>query len=250
MPVLRSQYSVGFTNADLLQRDLGGTLTCPIFLDGAEVKADSGTVTLRKSPGGATVSTGSASFSGDTAAFAVAAGTIASQQYAMGYQVEWVLVVDDVTLPTYRNEVGIVRFAPPLPVSHQDLLGIRKQLAKFLKGTGETSFQSWIETAWIEFQDWLEQKSDSRAHLIVKIYQVRNLVARWTLRNFYREMAENADPDGSLRLAYLDFKTEVEDLKGSLSMDYDRNDAGTVDDEPREADGGVWLCDRTAQAWS
>ncbi len=247
MPLLLTEYSGGLRGPELLQRDLGGTLTCPVYYQGALVTPTGGTCTLKDSAGTAKV-TPAVTVPTTIARAAFSTTDLAPLSYGMGYRAYWRLTFTD-GYRDFQTEVGIVRWAPSCPISDVNLLARRSNLGKLLQGTGETSFQKWITEAWQECQRWLLRQAGNRAHLALNQDELVDLLVAWTLRNLYQEMAENADPAGIYRVAYLDWRDSLKSAMDELVLTYDADDDGLPDDAKRRGQAPVMTGGFTAQRW-
>lgn len=229
MPVVRELYAPRFEIPDLVQRDLGAVLSCPLDKDGAVVAVtqSGSTFSLRKPDGSLLVSAAAVTVGVDgIPTYTLSAGAIAAEPFQMGYRAEWSLVVAGQTA-SFRNEVGIVRCVPPLPISDRNLTGRHSTLDRSLNGTGRSSWQAWIETTWLECQRWLIQKGN-RPHLIVQSSDLVDLMRVWTFYNIFVDlMSAGNDPRyGELKRSYGD---ELEALKKTLSVSYAAADGAPPD---------------------
>lgn len=238
MPVDRTQYSTAFEVPDLLQRDIAGRLTCPVYLDGAIVAPSAATLTLRKPDGSELIAASAGTIVSSTAGYTIAAATIEDEPFQMGYRAEWALTISGV-VHSFRNEVGIVRFAPWCPISDRDLLKRHTGLARSLR-TGETTFQDYIDEAWNQLQRWLIQKGN-RPHLILQSTDLKDLATVWALVVVFKDWATNAtteDRNFRLRNEYIE---ELEKLKNTLNLTYSANDDTTPDTRKRSTSPVTFL---------
>jgi hypothetical protein len=216
MPVDRTEYATAFDVPDCVQRDIGGTLTCPVYRNGALVAPTQAgsTFSLRKKDGTLLVDGAAVTVASSIATYALAAATIADEPYSAGYRAEWKLIISGVTY-NFRNEVYIVRYAPALPISDRNLLGRHTNLARFLAGTGRTTFQTDIETAWTELQRWLIQKGN-RINLIVQSTDLVDLLRVWTMKNILFDVKSSANGAQFNDL----YEEYVEELKGLKNVNF------------------------------
>jgi hypothetical protein len=231
MPVSRTEYSTRFELPDLLQRDQGGTLTCPVERSNALVAPSAGTLTLRRSDGTKIIDAQAATITGDMAQYAVAAGTIASEPYGMGLQAEWSLTLAG-SARTFRNEVGIVRVVPTCPVTQGMLEARRTGITRDLPGTGETTLQKWIDEAWKQFNRWLIAQGN-RPQLLLYPHEMVEIVTVWAMRVYYADLARNAQRDGQRAKDAEDLRVELEALKGSAHFAYSKADDVVADPKKR-----------------
>jgi hypothetical protein len=235
MPVVRTEYAAGVEIPDLIQRDLGATLSYPLYRDDAVVPVTQAgsTFSLRKPDGNLLIGPAAVTVGGDgIPTYAIAAGTIANEPFQMGYRAEWSLVVAGVT-SAYRNEVGIVRCAPPLPISDRNLTGRHSKLDTWLQGTGKTTWQSWIDMTWYEVQRWLIQRGN-RAHRIFQTSDLVDLVRVWTMFNILRDVVSSQNGE-KFRELYTEYKDELKALQDSTTFAYSQTDEATPDRHRRTA---------------
>jgi len=244
MPTTRIEYSADFQYPDLIPKDLGAVLTCPIYRDGAIVAPASGTYALRK-PGGESWLTGSVSVVSDVARVTIASGTIADETLQMGYRMEWSLVIGGLTY-VFRNEVGIVRAAPTCPVSDRDLIARHSSLNDWLAGSGETSWQDWIDEAWAQCQRWLIQKGN-RPHLILQSSDLKDLMACWAMVVILRDLSTNASEADKVYRLRNEYMEELKQLQDGLRLAYSEADETYPDDERRPATPSTFL---SAHGWN
>jgi len=230
MPTTRIEYSADFQYPDLIPKDLGATLTCPVYRNGALVAPSSGTYILRK-PGGESFLSGSVAIVSDIAQAAVSSGSLSNESLQMGYRMEWSLVISTVTY-VFRNEVGIVRAAPTCPVSDRDLLARHSSLNDWLAGSGQTSWQVWIDEAWSQCQRWLIQKGN-RPHLILQSSDIKDLVGVWSLVVIMKDLATNASESDRVYRLRTEYMEELKALQDSLRLTYTSADEPVPDEEKR-----------------
>lgn len=233
MPVTRTTYSTSFELPDLIQRDLGATLTCPVEVNDAKVTPSAGTFTLRRSDGTKIIDAAAVTIPSDTAQYAVAAGVIASEPYGMGYQAEWSLTLSGVA-QTFRNEVGICRVVPSCPVTQTMLEDRHTGVTRDLSGTGETTLQKWIASAWKQFNRWLLQQGN-RPQALLYPHEMVDIVTVWALRAFYFDIAQHADREGHRAKYAEDYRLELDALKGSTHFAYSKADDVVADSRRRSA---------------
>ena len=238
MPVVRDENSSGARLPDLVQQDLGGAFTYPLYSGADLVVPSSGTATLYD-PSKREITTGAVAVVGDIPQLPVTSSELSGTTRSMDWEIRWSLLYGAVTR-TFRQRVGIVKFAPPCPVSHGDLIRRRPRLTIFLQGTGRDDFQDPINDAWEQVQRWLARKGN-RHHLVMDISELYDLTYAWTMKEIYREAKDTSDQDGSLHSAYRDWVEELRGLKDETSLTYDTSDDGIADDLRRSAAGPVYL---------
>ena len=240
MPVVRTEYQTGETLEALLQQDLGGTLTFPLELLGAGVIPTSGSVVL--TDGTTTVASGAAT-AANPPTFAVNASQCQAVDRGLIYEARWTFVFGSgptAVTRTYRQRVGIVRWAPDCPVSTTSLTKGRPVLTRFLQGTNQNSFDPWIQRAWEELQRWLKRKGN-RAHLVADMSDLYSLADAWTRALFLEDLALNAEMGSPLHCALSDVRQELRDLQRDTVFEYDPDDSDSVVTDQRAAAGSFHL---------
>jgi hypothetical protein len=233
MGTTRTEYSAPFPHADLIQRDQGATLTCPVERNDALVTPTAGTFTLRKPDGTALIDAQAVTIPSDTAQYAVSSASIADEPYRGGYIAEWTLTVAG-SSRSFRNEVQIVRHVPSQPANQAALEARHTTLTRDLAGTGETTLQKWLDEAMRQMTRWLIQKGN-RPNLIVQSSDLFDLYVAWTLRLYFYDLSQLADPNGHRRQLADDYKAELEQLKNTISFAYAPNDTTTPEGRRRAA---------------
>jgi hypothetical protein len=217
MPVVRTDYAPGAEIPDCVQRDLNTTLAYPIYRDDAIVAPSAGTFTLRRPDGTILINARACSIVSDQAQVSLTASELANEPYQMGYIGEWTLTVAGQTR-TFRNEVGLVRFAPLLPISDRNLTGRHQKIDTWLAGTGKTTWQSWIDLTWNECQRWLIQKGN-RAHLIVQSSDLVDLMRVWTMKNILLDVISSQNGE-RFRDLFEDYKNQLDHMQSNLTFAY------------------------------
>lgn len=226
MPVDRPEYSVAFQTADLLQKDIGGRLLCPIYRDDALVVPSAATLTLKK-PDGIVLLTGSGTIVSSIAGYTVTAGNLSAEDYQMGYRAEWTLTISGADF-SFRNEVGVVRFAPAIPLSDRDLRARHTDLDRYLGNTGETSWQKWIDESWYQLQRWLIQKGN-RPQLIVQSTDLKDLATAWAMVVIFGDLATNVSENDRVYRLRNEYREELERLKKEVNLQYSTTDESIPD---------------------
>jgi len=239
MPVVRTEYQTGERLPALLQRDLGGTLTYPLELLGADVAPTSGTCIL--TDGTTTLHSGAVSV-GPPPAFAVAASYLTGKTLGLIYEARWTLVFG--TAPavtrTYRQRVGIVRWAPACPVSHSSILDSRPVMARLLEGTGHDSMDVWIQAGWERCQRWLRRKG-SEVHLMAVDSDLYELAEAFAVVAFLDDLSIQSDPGGSIATIKAEWRQTLKEAKDDTVVTYDPDDTTEVATEQRAARGAFYL---------
>ncbi len=240
MPTTATAYSAEFSLPETVQRDLGATLTCPIYRDGAivAVTAAGSTLEILRPDGTQLLAPAAVTDVGGVAQYTVTAGSIASEVFQAGLQFIWRLVLAGET-HSFRNLGAICRFVPQIPAHLGSLIGRVGNLQSYLP-PGQTSWQSELELAWTQIQRWLYRQSN-RPNLIVGSSDLVDLHIAWSLWVIYEDLARVSGADDTFRLARDDFRNEVDRLKSETSFQYASDDGATPDEDRRPAAGTVFL---------
>jgi hypothetical protein len=238
MPVLRTDYQTAEDLPALLQQDIGGTLLFGLEILGAAVIPTAGSVDLRD-PSDTQVTTGAVTFSTTYAQSAISASALTGLERSMDYWATWTFTVGGMTR-TFRQRVGVCKFAPDCPVRHSRLIKGRPLLMRLLSGTGETTLDVWIQRGWDELQAWLYSRGN-RANLAMDPSQLFPIAEAYILRGFWEDRIALADPDGMFRMQFDLWSRRQAALESSLSLTYDSTDSGRPDSERRSGGGAVYL---------
>ena len=233
MPVVRTDYAPGAEIPDCIQKDLNSTLSYPVYRDDALVAVTQAgsSFSLRRPDGTMLISNRAITVVGGEPQVTVTAADLSNEPYQMGYRSEWTLIIAGATC-NFRNEVGVVRYAPTLPISDRNLTGRHNKIDTWLAGTGKTSWQSWIDMTWLECQRWLIQKGN-RAHLIVQSSDLVDLMRTWTMRNILTDILSSQNGERFKDL-FEEYKRQCSELQSSISFEYAHTD-DTVPDQQRRA---------------
>lgn len=249
MPSTVTPASPDFPLADLIQRDQGATLTCPLY-SGASLVAPTqagSTFSLLRPDRTAIVDAQAVTVSSSIARYTVSAGTIASESYGDGYLARWSLVVSGVTY-LFENEAQIVRKLPAPAAAHHNIIGRYTDAERWLvglevDGAPATTFQHWLNEAWTDLSRWLIQRGN-RPHLVSNSSDLVEAHILWTWYRFSEDLAQGADPDGRWAAAAEKTEKRLYDYLGTLTLRYDSSDAGTPDATRRAARGVLVLTSR------
>jgi hypothetical protein len=248
MPTDFPAFKTAFEMPDLLQRDAGGTLRCPITLERQTVlTATGGTCTLAR-PDGSTLKTGAitpdATYS---AVFALSAGELAGEAFGMGYLVTWALSFAEGDITT-RNQVGIVRVAPAMPADEGDLLSEIADLNRELEGLDQTSWDPDLLDAWYRLNRWLN-KQGNRAHLVIQPHDLKDLHRLWALKVITGKLGGNDREGSRWAMLFERFSRELKTEQDSASFVYDATDSGAIDPTRRQAARAVTVLGGPGDWW-
>lgn len=249
MGITAAPYAHDFQGPDLIQQDAGGTLTCPVYDGDALAVPTSGTISIFK-PGRVVLVDEAAlsDFTGNVARYAVSSVVSAAQTLGMGYQVEWTLRGASWGPYTYRNEVGIVRCLPTPAATHLDMTRAHRKLSNALAGTGETTFQVWLDEAWRKLTRWLIGKGP-RPHLIIEPWELKELHTAWAYWHFCADAADGAPETSIWHKRAKDAGDALQALQDTAAFRYDANDDGLVGEGEQPARPVLVLTSTTGRGW-
>ena len=236
MPVVRAEYQKPERLLTLVQRDIGGTVTMPLELLGAGITPTSGSVVFTD---GSTAITIGAFAAGPPPSFPVAPAALVGKELSLNYEARWTLVHTGLTR-TYRQRIGIVRWVPDCPVSNTTFFKSRPVLLRALQGTGHATIDPWLEDGWDDCQNWMARQG-SRPHLCCDLGELYDLAEAFIACRLLSDLVLNADPQGTIALAYADWKTKLSDLQGSTHLTFDPDDTDAVVTTQRAAEAPLYL---------
>ena len=240
MGTTRTDYAADFEVPDLLQQDLTTTLTCPVIRDAARASVTSGTITIYRRDRTKFVDAGDVVVTTPTLpSYEVTSAALSDEAVEAGWEAEWTLVISGET-HVFQNEVQVVLRAPHPPISDHMLTDRYTKLGRALAGTGETSFQRWIDLAWVGLQRWLISLGN-RPALIVRSYELIELHTAWSMWIIFDDNAHLADPEGQWEARRKSWFDHLEHLKGTTSFTYDSDDDGDPDIERRASQPVTWI---------
>lgn len=238
MPTVASRYKTRFDFADELPRSRGATLSCPLELAGAFVQATSGTFELVDA-GGTVVITGAITPSAThTAIYAVSSSAIASLSYGYSYYVRWTLVIGGET-HVFKNICGIVVDAMSCPTSETDLQRLHSDIITQLAGTGQSTVEPWIETAWTFCVRWM-QRQGRRASAVLSTSDFKELVTYWSLELLFRDLSTGIEDSHWAQLAK-DYEAKRMSLQGQINWEADLDYDNAIDVERQSGPAVVFL---------
>lgn len=238
MPTVASRYKTRFDYADELPRGRGATLSCPLELDGQIVQATSGTFELVDG-GGVVLHSGNVTPSAThTAIYAVGSGVIASLSYGYAYYVRWTLVIGSET-HVFKNVCGIVVDSMSCPTTETDLERLHSDILTQIVGTGESTVEPWIETAWAYCQRWM-QRQGRRASAVLSTADFKELVTYWSLELLFRDMSTGVEDSHWAQLAK-DYESKRSSLQGQINWEADLDYDNAIDAERQSGPAVVFL---------
>lgn len=233
---------------DLIVRGQDHVLRCPLYRDAALQAPSSGTVSVYDASGTARVDGQAVTVTGDVATYTVQAATTSPLIPAMGWRVEWALVVDGET-HLVRNDGALVRRELYPVVTDVDL---QRRVAA-LDGTStqrlhrRSDLQDVIDEAWTAIQLRLIERGD-RPNLIISPTALRAVHMALSLA-YAMESVGGGHQDLYLEQSRRYYE-EYEAAWQRMSFVYDQGDDGEADDpERRHGAPTVWLSATRGGRW-
>ena len=224
-----------------LERDRDTPLRLGVYHAGAIVEPTSGTITIYDSSNAAVVSAAAVTIDGsDFANYTLPTATVAAKSYGSGWRIEWSMLMPDGHTHVYRFGTALVRVRHACPVTDLDLLSRRPDIAHYYP-TGFTSWQTQIDAAWDDVQDWIEGKG-KRAYLITSQDALRPWVRAHALSLVSAALAGDGAADNAWNKRADDYAAEAQRERDTLTLEYDESDTGQASPGRRSAmQPSVWL---------
>jgi hypothetical protein len=151
----------------------------------------------------------------------------------------WAFVVSGETR-RYRQRVLLVRWVPACPVSHTSITKGRPVLERMLQGTGEDTFDAWIERGW-EAMEREFKRQGNRVHLVVAPSDLYDLAESHAIVELLEDLSLNADPLGTVARALTDWRGKLKALYDRDVLTYDKDDGEDVVEDTRPTRGSLYL---------
>lgn len=232
-----------------IERDRDTPLRLGVYREGAIVEPTSGTITIYDASNTAVVSAAVVTIDGsDFANYTVATSSVSAKGFGSGWRVEWSMLMPDGNTHVYGFGTALVRRRHACPVTDLDLLSRRPDLASYYP-PGFTSWQTQIDAAWDDAQDWLDGKG-KRPYLITSQDALRPWVRAHALSLISSALAGDGVEDNAWTRRANDYAAEATALRDSLSLEYDESDSGQATPGRRSAaQPSVWLSRTPSSSW-
>lgn len=237
-----SIYTARFTLPEDLVRDRAQTISCPVYLSGALVAPTSGTVTVQNSGGTAVIDAASVTITGDVATYSIGSSVFTNETLSDGWLVKWVLVISGTTYEFINSGSLVLSKLYPV-ITDLDITNRIPSLDSTASGTitTQTSFQTEIETAWIEIVNRLLSKG-KRPFLIMEPTALRNCHLYLTLSIIFDGLSTGMDDDYKVKSDQ--YLAKYETLWSEMSFVYDTNRDGVADEPRVKGNTTIWLVGR------
>ena len=236
-------YTARFLQPELIEHGLVNALECPVYRDGSLVSpTEAGSTVSIYSRDSTIVDAAAVTVTGSKATYSLPAATVADEDLAEGWRIEWSLVISGSTF-IFRNDAALVRRRLFPVISAVDLYRRHPDLdpsnSASLVSAGE-DHQDALDEAWAELQLALIAQGN-RPNLIMSPSSLRLAHLFATLEIVARNFATTSGDGKWEALAATYGEKRAAEMKG-LSFIYDADDDGEADDPRvrRAAVGSIW----------
>jgi hypothetical protein len=194
-------YTARFIGPSIMEANNANVVACPVYLDGALVAPDTGTLSIWNAANTLVVNAVSVSVVGDVATYTISAPTLASETNSDGWRLEWTLLFGSETA-TFRTDGSLVHRELYPVVTDADLLRAHTDLARRMPSS-ETSYQDYLDEAWARIESRLVA-SGKRPWLILSPSALRDVHTYSTLALIFRDFATggSTSPEWEMMLRY------------------------------------------------
>jgi hypothetical protein len=232
-------YSARYIGPECIERSRQNVLKSPIYRDGSLAAPASGTITIFDESNTKVVDAAAITVTASIAQYTLASATVASYSFSTDWRVEWSLVMPDGVTHLFQRSAALVRRRLYPVITDTDLIEAHSDL-EALRPAGLSSYQSYIDAAWHDILDML-QNAGSFAFLVMEPSAFRRVHLYKTLELVSRDFSTSFG-DGSK----WDQLAEVYDVKfetnwSRLNFTYDRDNDGLPDARNRPASAVMWL---------
>jgi hypothetical protein len=244
MGLTDTAYTARIPVSHLIVRGVDTLIRCPVYLDGALVAPNSGTVTVWDAAGNVVVSAAAVTITGSIAGYTVLGTATSALELEDNWRVTWSLVLTAGTI-TPRSDAALIRQAVYPVISDVDLY--RRVPALDPAGqaaiTRTTDYQDYLDEAWTTIQLRLISLGQ-RPWLIMSPSALRDPHLLLTLSLIFEDLASR------LNAGYIEratsYRQAYEAAWRQMSYRYDRDGDGTPDNAGarRSAVGSLWLVSR------
>lgn len=230
----------------LIEHGRDSTLFCPVYSGNALASPTSAVVSVWDASGAQVVTGGPASIVDGIAQYTITAATTADLDKGYGWRVRWSIDFthghghnEDEHAHIFDHDAALVRRVGFSVVTDADLFRRCPYLDASTPGaiTRETTMQPWRQEAWLTIQHRLLQ-AGRRPWLVIDSASLREPEIALSLALIHESLAIRGAPQIAERAQV--YRQQFEKFMGSISLRYDRDDNGTVD-EQRQAVGSLWL---------
>ena len=222
----------------LIEHGRDSTLSCPVYSGNSLTAPSAATVSVFNASGTQVVTDAAAALVGDVMQYTVTAATTSNEDKGYGWRVVWTVTLAGAER-TFDHDAALVRRVGFSVVTDADLFRRCPYLDASTPGaiTRETTMQPWRQEAWLTIQHRLLQ-AGRRPWLVIDSASLREPEIALSLALIHESLAIRGAPQIAERAQV--YRQQFEKFMGSISLRYDRDDDGDVD-EQRQAVGSLWL---------
>jgi len=222
----------------LIEHNKDSTLFCPVYQNGALATPTAATVSVYNASGELVVDEAVGTIVANVPQYTVAAATTAEQSKGYGWRVVWSITFGG-DLHTFDHDAALCRRVGYSVVTDQDLFRRCPYLDNTTAGaiTREPTMLPWRQEAWLTIQHRLLQ-AGRRPWLVIDAASLREPEILLALALVHEALAIRGGPQLTERAML--YRQQYESAYGKISLRYDRDDDGDVD-EQRSTAGALWL---------
>lgn len=205
--------------------DRAYTLTGSMYSDGTIVDPTSATIDVKR-PGGAALpsAVSGAAVTNTAGVLTYALSAANANLLASNYVAIWHVIASGVTYD-FVQLFDVVRYPLRSNVIQADLEKHHKDLSDYLL-TGESNAQVYIEQAFEDVYQWLDNKGN-RPFLVLSVEDLRRPIEHLALEKIFRPKSKNEGDREDRRATY--HRAEYERLIQSAALVYDLDQSGSAD---------------------
>lgn len=236
----RTDYQARFLRHAYLERERPTFLSLEVYEDGALAIPSAGTISIFNASGIAVVDAVAVTVASSIATYTLAAITVADEGYGAGWRVEWSLTMPDAGVHGFRQNASLVRFRLYPVITDADLYRRHTDLAAHLP-SGLSSYEPYIEEAWVEVESRLEMQG-RRPFLVLSPEALRSVHLYGALKIICRDFAGTGAADNKWTMLAEHYEEQEEKSWTGVNFIYDQDNDGR--DDARKRRGGLtslWL---------
>lgn len=240
MPLLDQVHTARLPVPHEIIRGRDTILQCPVYLSGALVAPNSGTVMVYDEADAEIVSAAAVTITGSIARYTVTGATTTALELSDGWRVEWTLVLTTGTI-TPRNEAALVRTALYPVVTDADIVRRVKSLdpGGTAPITAQTTYQDYLDEAWTTIVLRLIGMG-RRPWLVLSPSALRGVHLELTLAFIFEDLASRLQSAYEVRAQQ--HRAAFEAAWKTLTFRYDVDDDGSAEGQGRTSGPGtLWF---------
>lgn len=230
MALSDQMHTARFPLPHYIKRAKDTLLKCPIYLDGALVEPDSGTVEVFDE-NGTSITSDTVTVTASVAEYTVLGADTTGLDYSDRWRVVWTLTFGSDDLE-FENDAYLVRTVLYPVISDVDLFRYRPAFNPVSENaiTREADYQDFLDEAWVQIETRLEE-SGRRPNLILNPSALRTVHLHLTCYLIYCDLRSR------LGEAYVseaaDQLEQFESAWQRISLNYDADESGVQDEDEK-----------------